>query len=479
MDESVIADSWTVVQIVGGLNEQVLLAWQPEYETEWYDIGTVQLNSSGGGHYNWSTPTYKGIFTLRVKGSTTTKYDAATMYVIPRLTINGTRLHYVDQIYYFSVNASERYQLWIDSYLWASSGSSGVHHYDYTFTTRGRKEFLIVSEDTYVMMTEYLFEMTVFDPVEITIDVPSISELDVGVNIDGKIEGISSGLIEGMDASLEINGTVKQVDATGIGGYFHFIHEFDQAGYYYIRVFTLKDSTNYYNASTSPTKMLFVRPPLPTISSISPQNQTTYGSSVLINLSGLAATIHYYIAPLDSINTTWYSSHYRELEEGVYICHVYGTDQYNTTTHVTIVFEVDTTPPSLIIYSPTWTTYISGKLLLNFSTDADILEVYFDTQRLSGVYSGEYLYGISSGYHNLTIVGKDFIGNEVRKMVLFHVDTQTQNQNSSASSDSSSQDTGLVNSSVVENPISMGLVISVCGAIALALGYYQKIRGQT
>jgi hypothetical protein len=470
MDDSLTADSWTTIQVIGGLNEQVTLSWQPEFEIEWFEIGVVQLNSTGGGQYNWFTPTYKGIFTLRVEGSATTKYDAATMYVIPHLSINGTLLHYVNQPYFFSVNASEKYQVWIDGDLWASSGSSGVHRYDYTFSTRGQKEILIVSEDTFVLLTEYTFEVRVFDPVIITIDVPSITDLNVGVNIDGKIEGLSSGLIEGIDAYLEINGTVEQVDATGIGGYFHFVHYFDQAGYYFIRVFSHEDSINYYNASTSSTTRLFVQPPPPKIDSISPQNQTTYGSEVLINFSCLEATIYYYIAPLDSFNTTWNASYIRQLEEGEYVCHVYGTDKFNITVHITILFYVDATPPQLTIHSPASThTYVSDKVLLNFSTDADTFDIYLDSRLQSGVHSGSDLFISSSGEYNLTIIAKDLVGNKITKTVIFTVKLQG---TSFTPNDQSSQPVNPANETLPE--LTLGL-LSLFGII-IASGVLKKIK---
>ncbi|MHA1945800.1 MAG: hypothetical protein ACW97W_06790 [Candidatus Hodarchaeales archaeon] len=81
IEESILGNSWTEIRLEGGPMETVSLSWLKDNETSWEFIADVQLNSSGLGVYNWSTPYYKGGISIRASSSNSTKYDHTIVYV--------------------------------------------------------------------------------------------------------------------------------------------------------------------------------------------------------------------------------------------------------------------------------------------------------------------------------------------------------------------------------------------------------------
>ncbi|MFX0204773.1 MAG: hypothetical protein ACFFDT_02220 [Candidatus Hodarchaeota archaeon] len=179
IEAEVTAEYWTVISLEGGLNDEIYLHWQKEGDLLWTSIDSVSLNSTGQGYYNWSTPYYKGGFSIRAIGPNSTKYDFSTMYTIPSIIVTGEENGNVNEPYSFTVNSSEYYQIWIGGQLWQNWREAGIHSYEYTFTNRGVQEILIISNDTYVYYQEYHQSLAVFEDVVVSLSAPSEASVNV------------------------------------------------------------------------------------------------------------------------------------------------------------------------------------------------------------------------------------------------------------------------------------------------------------
>ncbi len=417
----VVANHWTIITLEGGLNDEITLEWQKSGETNWIFLDSVVLNSTGQGNYNWSTPYYKGDFTIRAIGPNSSKYDFSSMYAIPMILVSGDALGNVNDLYSFTVNCTEQYQIWIGGQLWHDWQGAGVHQYDYIFSNRGMNEIVIISNETYVYYQEFHYIIAVYEEVTVTISVPLEAPMNVTVNIDGTVNGEVSGPIQAVDAFLVINGTETQVDSTDGGGNFHFSVVFDTPGCYSLQGKTLLDEEDFYFSGYSEESIIQISSIPPNVLLLSPQNQT-YGANVEIEITGDAQTYWYRIEPIDMTNQSWNSLVNRILIEGNYTCYVYGENEYGVVTSSYSNFAVDTTPPSLILINPENITYTTNDILLTYSTDGSEVLVFLDDVNLGALSSGTNLV-VLEGNHNLTIWTQDIVNNEITTTVIFSVDT--------------------------------------------------------
>ncbi|MHA2246502.1 MAG: hypothetical protein ACXADY_16290, partial [Candidatus Hodarchaeales archaeon] len=314
IEDEVVSDHWTVISLEGGLDDEIALEWQKSGETDWIYLASVVLNSTGEGYYNWSIPYYKGDFTIRAIGPNSTKYDFSTMYAIPHITILGDEVGNVNDPYPFTVNSTESYQIWIGGQLWQNWKDDGMHLYEYVFTNRGMKEIIIISNEIYVYYQEYHHNIVIFEEVFVTLSAPLEALVNVTVNLDGTVIGEASGPIQGIDATLEVNGTEIQVDSSDGAGCYYFPFVFETPGFYSLIVKIPLSETNFYYSAFSDESIILINSVPPNIHILSPLNQT-YGAIVEISIEGDAKNYWYRIEPVDSTNISLDSPIYRNLVE--------------------------------------------------------------------------------------------------------------------------------------------------------------------
>ena len=423
IETEVVANHWTIISLEGGLNDEITLEWLKSGEMDWIYLTSVVLNSTGQGYYNWSTSYYKGEFTIRAIGPNSTKYDFSTMYAIPDIAVSGDEIGSVNDPYSFTVNSSEQYQIWIGGQLWQDWREAGIHQYEFIFTSRGMKEIIIKSNETYVYYQEFHHELVIFEEVIVNFSTPLEAVVNLPINIDGTVLGEVSGPIQGIDVILEVNGTDIQVDSTNGAGYYYFSLMFEIPGYYSLMVKTPLSEEDFYNAAFSEESIILIKSVPADIQIISPFLNQTYGAIVEVSITGDAQNYWYRIEPMDSINISWSAPVYRNLTEGNYTCHAYGQNAYGVVTHVYSTFIVDTTAPSLFLISPENTTYTTNEILLSYMSDEVEVLVFLDESELEGAVTGSFLTDLTEGKHNLTIATQDQAGNTVTRMALFDVDT--------------------------------------------------------
>ncbi|MFW9855037.1 MAG: hypothetical protein ACFFFG_08240 [Candidatus Thorarchaeota archaeon] len=418
----VVANNWTIIILQGGLNDWIDLSWQKNGETGWFIIGTTQLNGSGQGTFNWSTPYYKGGFTIRAQGPSDTKYDSSTMWVISDLTVVGSGIGSVNDPYYFTVSSSERYQIWIEGILWQNwvSGSGSPTPYSYTFTSRGSKNIMVRNNDTYVYLREVQHPTAVHEEVTVTLTSPTTTTINVTVHLDGIVLGEITGPLTVYDAVLYVNGTSSVIDVTNGAGRYDFYIQFSQPGIYALQVLT--PSSGYFQEAWSPIMYLEVKPEPPVINILSPAHTTAVGGIFPVILDGNAQSYWYFIDNVDSTNVTWDKTVYRSLVEGGYTLHAYGVNQWGLMTHVFADFTVDKTAPSLGIISPINTSYVSSDVRFSFLTDGTQVSVWLDGNIVLSPYPIMFQ-SLSEGSHLLKITVEDMVGNNITQQVSFSVDT--------------------------------------------------------
>lgn len=422
IEAEVVSDHWAIISLEGGLDDEIALEWQKSGETDWIYLTSVILNSTGQGYYNWSIPYYKGDFTIRAIGPNSTKYDFSTIYAIPHIAILGDEVGNVNDPYPFTVNSTEIYQIWIGGQLWQDWREDGIHQYEYVFTNRGMKEIIIISNETYVYYQEYHHSIVVFEEVFVTLSAPLEALVNVTVNFDGTVIGEVSGPIQGIDATLEVNGTEIQVDSTNGAGRYYFSFAFETPSFYSLIVKIPLSETDFYYAAFSDESIILINSIPAAIQILSPLNQT-YGAIVEVSIAGDAQNYWYRIEPVDSTNISWNYPIYRNLVEGNYTCHVYGQNAYGIVTHIYSDFTIDTTAPSLVLINPENTTYTTNEILLSYLTNEDEVLVLLDGLELDGVAAGSLLTDLAEGNHNLSITTQDQVGNNVTRFAFFDIDT--------------------------------------------------------
>ncbi|MFX0121286.1 MAG: hypothetical protein ACFFAM_19425, partial [Promethearchaeota archaeon] len=99
--------------------------------------------------------------------------------------------------------------------------------------------------------------------------------------------------------------------------------------------------------------IIFTLDNTPPIITINSPISGTYTSNI-ITMSFLGGADHYwyYIEDIDATNQTWPEVYERVLSDGVYTLHVFGNDSVGNEGYASVTFNIDSTPPNLIINSP-------------------------------------------------------------------------------------------------------------------------------
>ncbi len=421
---SILSNHWTMIELEGGLNEDISLYWQRDGESTWNFIAVIALNASGLGNYNWTTPYYKGGLSLRASNlnGTNTKYDHTFMYSTADIEVIGGDYGNVNDNYLFTVNCTEVYQIWMEGQLWRDWSPAGKHSYSYSFNNRGVKEISIISNDTYVYYRILHSQVTIFEDLIISVSIPGEAFVNMSIHIDGNVIGEVSGPIMGVDTILLMGGMENGVDSTNGAGIFDFIISFDQPGIYTVSVKVPLQFEDYFNTSFSPQFSIVIHSLPSTIEILSPVNNSIHGSILELSFRGDAVSYWYFIEPLDQTNSSWTDTAYRDLPEGLYTCHVYGENSYGFLSYASSSFRIDSTAPSLVIISPKNESYKTNSISLSFLTDEETVFIFLDDTPIVGS-SGFVLTDLSEGNHNVTIQVRDTAENFVIKTSIFNIDT--------------------------------------------------------
>jgi hypothetical protein len=308
-DDPIIANFWTNIVVEGGIHSNVSLSWQKDGESSWEFIGFIHLNTSGVGVCNWTTPYYKGGFSIKASNHNSVKYGHSSMYSIPAIEVLGLEIGDVNTPYNFLVDCSERYQILLEDQVWQDWTSGGIHDYKIIFNSRGIKELRIVTNDSYVIPRVYQHTVIIYEGILISLSVPSEVQQNIEVNIDGQVLGEVSGPISGLDALLVINGTEVQIDSTNSAGGFYFTYSFNQPGIYTINVKTALVSSNYFNISTSNLSTIRIVPLSNATTTLNPDNtsiftskpENTFSSSPSTNIDNNQSTMKMPISDVTTI----------------------------------------------------------------------------------------------------------------------------------------------------------------------------------
>jgi len=259
----VYANNVTIFSLEGGLNEQIELEWKDnQNDSDWIPITSLKLDSQGQGSYNWSTPYYKGSFSIRaICTNGTMKYVRSEMYVIPKINFFDHGIGNVNDPYFFTVYCSERYEIWT-SRQQINSSMSGNFTHQYTFTSRGVKEIIISSSGSYIQFRRASFNVTIVEDLSISISIPSESIVNKPVIIDGTVLGEVSGPIPEIDTQLVVDGVIVEFDSTNNAGVFYFPWTFTESGYHRVLVSISihENESLFYNVSISDESIIYVHP---------------------------------------------------------------------------------------------------------------------------------------------------------------------------------------------------------------------------
>ena len=157
----------------------------------------------------------------------------------------------------------------------------------------------------------------------------------------------------------------------------------------------------------------------------SPTNITYSTTTISINLSGNVDHFWYFIEKIDTVNQSWTASLDRIIDDGTYTIHAYGNDSVGNTIHVQSTFNIDTTPPELIILSPINAIY-GTEVLIDLSGDDDTIWLIYNIEGVN-IQNQSWVkpvnVSLSDGYHLLHAYSSDSAGNIAHETISFTVDS--------------------------------------------------------
>ena len=159
----------------------------------------------------------------------------------------------------------------------------------------------------------------------------------------------------------------------------------------------------------------------------SPLNTTSRDNTTTVTLSGDAVPMWYYISGFHDENQTYTTSVSYNLTDGTYTLHAFGNNSVNNVTHVSVIFTIDTIPPTITINSPLNTTITTDNIFVDLSGDADHywyrIQTYPDNGFSNQTWDSPVQHYLSNGIYILHAYGNDTAGNEAHASVIFTIDT--------------------------------------------------------
>ena len=148
---------------------------------------------------------------------------------------------------------------------------------------------------------------------------------------------------------------------------------------------------------------------------VSPENTTYTNLSQLLNISSNGISIWY---NWNGTNTTYSSSSSVLFGEGANILIAYANNSFSDITSIQRIFNIDTTAPAISIISPENTTYNSTRVLLNLSSDGEIL--FYTWNGTNITYSSASYVEFNAGNNTLEVYSNDSVGNLNATSVKFY-----------------------------------------------------------
>jgi parallel beta-helix repeat protein len=163
---------------------------------------------------------------------------------------------------------------------------------------------------------------------------------------------------------------------------------------------------------TSPTTTVYTHTNVPLIYTVS------YGAATLY-LNGMANST---AIPSGSVVSDFPDA--PAIPDGSYNITIVAVDQAGNVAKETVLFTIDTTPPTVEIDSPTATTYATGTIKVTLSGDAD--HYWFYIAGIDGAnqtWTAEVTLGLADGTYTLHAFGNDSVGNVAHTSVTFEIET--------------------------------------------------------
>src|SRR3989344_6124510 len=201
------------------------------------------------------------------------------------------------------------------------------------------------------------------------------------------------------------------------------------AGSYIVKILpkNLTGNISYVLTSTFVTSGSFEDNTAPSINLTGPLNITYSTNSILLNFSvqdNLNLPVNCVSSLNNNVNQTTFvqSIHASQFtaSEGTNTFYVTCMDNSNNTANASVFFSVDTTPPSVILVSPTNTSYVNNNISLNFSV-SDIANCSYDLNGAVANVTGNTTILASVGLNTLQLSCSDDVGNIGSASVNFSV----------------------------------------------------------
>ncbi|WXG42323.1 MAG: NosD domain-containing protein [Candidatus Freyarchaeum deiterrae] len=195
-----------------------------------------------------------------------------------------------------------------------------------------------------------------------------------------------------------------------------------------VRVFDLAGN----NATTSVSFFVDTTPPSVTITSPT-ANELFNTTSVTVNWTGSDDTgIDHYEVILDS--GSWTSvgtslSHVFSVSNGTHTAYVRAFDLVGNSVTGSVSFNVDTTPPTVTITSPSGGAVLPTNVTVNWTGSDDTSIAYFEARIDGNIWVNvstslsHTFTGVSNGSHTVDVLAFDLAGNNATGSVSFNVDT--------------------------------------------------------
>ncbi|MFX0113420.1 MAG: hypothetical protein ACFFB3_02620 [Candidatus Hodarchaeota archaeon] len=172
---SVIANASTMLKIHGGFGTNVSIWWQAEGSAEWQLIMANLSISSIAIPYElpWTVPTQRGPITLRMTNNLNLTVFATTIaYAAPQYTFPTDLALNVDENYLLNASCSATYRILVDGIpvtAWQTTPAS----IPVAFALRGLHTVTMEISEAYVLNQTITVNVSVYEPVKITLQVPS------------------------------------------------------------------------------------------------------------------------------------------------------------------------------------------------------------------------------------------------------------------------------------------------------------------
>jgi parallel beta-helix repeat protein len=186
--------------------------------------------------------------------------------------------------------------------------------------------------------------------------------------------------------------------------------------------FTLmvNDTVGHVTSDTVWVTVVDTTPPILNIAS--PTNRTYTFPTITVTLSGGANHYWYYIDGVDTTNQSWTSSEARTLENGMYTLHAYANDSFGNEASSQVTFTINYPGPTVIISSPTNTTYATATITVTLSGNA--IHYWYSTEGVDATnqsWTDSQTRTLDDGVYTLYAYGNDSIGKETRISVVFTI----------------------------------------------------------